>query len=102
MLIDWSNSADFDLMEILAFFISNEQESIGRDIVSRIIKSSNILKTQPFAGKLGRIDGTRELVVRKLPYIIVYQIISARALEIVRIIHTSRLFPESLFKEDNE
>jgi len=100
MLIDWADSADNDLAEILAFFIRREDEATGKSIVSHLIKSVSILEAQPLAGKPGRIAGTRELIPRKLPYVLVYQVPSSDMLEILRVIHSSRLFPESIFDED--
>jgi len=102
MLIEWAESADNDLAAILDFFIRREDDATGKRIVSRLIRSVSILEAQPLAGKPGRIDGTRELVPRKLPYVLVYQVPLPDLVEIVRVIHTSRLFPESLFEEDEE
>jgi plasmid stabilization system protein ParE len=48
----------------------------------------------PFAGRIGRVDGTREAVIPRSPYIVVYQV-SAQAVEIVGIWHGARLWPES-------
>lgn len=102
MLIDWADSADNDLLEIRAYFIRQGDEATGKNIVSRLIKAVNVLEAQPLAGKAGRIDGTRELIPRKLPYVLVYQIPMPDMVEIIRVIHTSRLFPESLFEKDEE
>ncbi len=100
MLIDWAESADSDLAEILAYFIARGDEATGKSIVSRLIKSVAPLQTHPLAGRVGRIDGTRELLPRKLPYLLVYQIVSPDMVAIVRVIHTSRLFPETLFDDE--
>ncbi len=102
MLIDWAESADADLAGILAYFISIGDEATGKRIVSRLIKSVSPLRSQPLAGRVGRIDGTRELLPRKLPYVLVYQVASPDMVEIVRVIHTSRLFPETLFDEGDQ
>jgi len=45
-------------------------------------------------GRDGRVEGTRELVVSGLPYIVVYRI-TGSDVHIVGIQHTSRLWPES-------
>jgi toxin ParE1/3/4 len=42
---------------------------------------------------MGRIAGTRELVVPPLPYIIVYQVKSS-AVHILRVYHGARNWPE--------
>jgi toxin ParE1/3/4 len=47
------------------------------------------LLTYPEIGRTGRRTGTRELVVRRTPYLIVYRV-RASMIEIVRVWHMSR------------
>jgi plasmid stabilization system protein ParE len=47
------------------------------------------------SGRLGRIEGTRELVVPGLPYIILYSV-AEDAILISAVIHTSRKWPKKL------
>ena len=97
MLIEWSASADNDLEEILAHFTGLAEAEKGRDMVARLIKSVDILAAYPLAGRTGRIRDTRELIPPRLPYVLIYHIPQADRVKIVRVLHTSRLFPESLF-----
>jgi len=46
----------------------------------------------PYRGRPGRIDDTRELVVRTLPYIVVYQVFDERLL-ILNIVHGAQRWP---------
>jgi len=101
MLIRWSLAADNDLAEILAYFISIAEEENGRSVVSQLIKSAGRLARYPLSGRLGRLQGTREIILRKLPYILVYRILSSEFVEIARVLHTSRLWP-NIFDEDAE
>jgi plasmid stabilization system protein ParE len=41
------------------------------------------------------VVGTRELVIGELPYVIPYRVLG-QDLEILRVLHTSRRWPESL------
>ena len=95
MLILWSLHARQDLLEILAYFTSLEDVETGKSIVSRIILSVDRLAEYPLSGRQGRIAGTREILVRTLPYLLVYRN-SPQSVEIARVFHTSKLFPESL------
>lgn len=52
-----------------------------------------LLVKNPNVGRLGRVSGTRELVVSRTPYIVVYRV-GARV-EILAIIHGARDWPES-------
>jgi toxin ParE1/3/4 len=47
----------------------------------------------PRSGRSGRILGTREAVVPRTPYIVVYQI-SSEAVEVIEIWHGAREWPE--------
>jgi len=96
MLIKWSDAADNALAEILAYFISIAEEESGKSIVSQLIKSAGRLARYPLSGRPGRLQGTREIILRKLPYILVYRIVSPERVEIARALHTSRLWPNIL------
>ena len=55
----------------------------------RIEETARALSAPPEMGRQGRIDGTRELVIRGLPYIIPYRVRHGRV-EILAVIHTAR------------
>jgi len=94
-LISWALSARNDLAEILTYFLSIEEEETGRMIVRLLIKSARRLNTFPLSGKPGHIPGTREIIPPKLPYMLIYQLgEDNKHVEILNVIHTSRLWPE--------
>jgi toxin ParE1/3/4 len=64
-------------------------------VVGAIVQAALRLEQFPLSGKLGRIEGTRELVVPGLPYIIAYRVVDDTVL-ISTIIHTSRKWPKKL------
>ena len=47
----------------------------------------------PLSGRPGRVEGTRELVVARAPYIVAYRIVEDD-LEIAAIIHAARRWPD--------
>ena len=49
----------------------------------------------PHSGRPGHIPGTRELVISKLPYIVVYRI-SGDTVEILRVFHAAMNWPPLL------
>ena len=53
------------------------------------------LARHPKSGRPGRIDGTRELVVTGLPYIVVYRV-RDETLEVAAVLHTARNWPKTL------
>jgi plasmid stabilization system protein ParE len=46
-------------------------------------------------GRLGRVIGTRELTVGLVPFILAYRV-DAEEVQILSVIHTARMWPESL------
>ena len=48
-----------------------------------------LLARVPFAGRRGRVPGTREMVVSDLPYILVYRV-RRDAIEVVSVVHGAR------------
>jgi toxin ParE1/3/4 len=62
-------------------------------VFTRIVASAKRLRQFPQSGRQGRFEGTSEVVVPGVPYIIVYRA-SATAVEILRVFHTSTDWPE--------
>lgn len=50
------------------------------------------LAEQPEIGRPGRVVGTRELVISKTPFIVVYRVTINRV-ELMRVVHTSQQYP---------
>jgi toxin ParE1/3/4 len=69
-----------------------------RAFIAHVKKSASQLSKFPNSGRPGRIEGTRELIAGKYPYIIAYRARHQRV-EILDVIHTARLWPES-FPDD--
>ncbi|MDR2884376.1 MAG: type II toxin-antitoxin system RelE/ParE family toxin [Deferribacteraceae bacterium] len=92
MLVIWSDDAYNDLNEILDYFGSICEEALGRRIVQNLFNATNILAEFPESGRLGRINGTRELINKTFPYITVYTITSNNKVDVLGVIHTSRQF----------
>ena len=53
------------------------------------------LAARPLSGRPGRIVGTREIALEKIPYALVYRVLE-NSVEIARVFNTARLFPGSL------
>lgn len=80
-----------DLAEI-AGYIAQDSEQIAWLVESRIHEATRLLTTIPAMGRPGRIDGTRELVVPRTPYILVYRI-QASTIRILRVFRGARRWP---------
>ena len=85
----WLASANADLKLIIDYISDDNPDAADlllQDIEMRVIQ----LLEQPRSGRVGRVAGTRELVV-KPNYIVVYAE-SPDVVEILRVLHAARLW----------
>lgn len=82
-------------MRHLHEYIAEDNPTAAGQMVARIEEASRNLKKHPQMGKKGRCKGTRELVLAKTPYIVVY-VIKGSEIQIVAVIHGSMRWPETL------
>jgi toxin ParE1/3/4 len=68
-------------------YISNDNPRAASNVVKAIAHSIERLEAFPFSGRVGRVPGTRLLVVPNLPYIVVHRVTSG-TVEIIAILHT--------------
>jgi toxin ParE1/3/4 len=94
MRLVWRRQARNDLIEARRF-IARDDPAAARRVVMRIATAVERLTTSPEIGRLGRVTGTRELVVPGLPYIVPYRVREG-TIEILRVYHTSRRWPDLL------
>lgn len=58
----------------------------------RIAEQIDILQQHPQIGRPGRKQGTRELVISRTPFIVVYRV-KAKRIELLRVLHGSQQYP---------
>jgi toxin ParE1/3/4 len=80
-----------DLAEI-AGYIAQDSEQIEWLVEMRIHEAASLLVAIPAMGRPGRVDGTRELVVPRTPYILVYRI-QAGTIRVIRVLRGARRWP---------
>jgi addiction module RelE/StbE family toxin len=91
MQVRWTTPAAQDLEEI-ALYILRDSESAARAVAKTLFDAANSLDLLPSRGRVGRIPGTRELVVPGLPYIVVYQV-TVETIQVLHIYHGARNWP---------
>jgi toxin ParE1/3/4 len=95
MNIIWSPEAIEDLNALRAY-IAEESPAGARRIVLRILHDiERLLPDNPHIGRPGRVSGTRELVIPQTPYIVPYRV-QRGAIQILRVYHSARRWPDSL------
>ena len=90
----WTRPALADLEAIGDFVARNNPSSTDR-IVMRIVDAVEILRDHPRLGRMGRIAGTRELVIAETPYIVPYRVADGD-IQILAVIHGARRWPDKL------
>jgi toxin ParE1/3/4 len=93
MKVIWSAASVRHIQEVIDY-IQGESVTGAITIRRRILETVWRVGQMPYSGRIGRADGTREAVVPRSPYIVVYQV-SSQVVEIVGIWHGARLWPDS-------
>ena len=75
-----------------AEYIARDSPATVRRVVGTIQRSVQYLARYPGLGRLGRVEGTRELVVPGTPYVIPYRVRGGRV-EVLRVFHGARKWP---------
>ncbi len=83
MRVRWLRRALRNLEEE-AEYIARDDPNAAARIVDRIATSVERLGTHPASGRIGRVPGTRELVVSGTPYIVPYRV-RGETVEILRV-----------------
>jgi toxin ParE1/3/4 len=93
--VHWSTDALADLTDQLAY-IASENPAAALRVANALDRAARAWGDIP-TGRAGRVTGTYEKSVTGLPYVIAYALMlqdGVEAVAIVRVIHTSRDWPE--------
>lgn len=94
--IKFTPAANIDLCELVVH-IGEDNPKAALQVGDRIVHRISMLEEQPRMGRVGRQEGTRELVVSGTSYIVVYRINTTRNfVEVLRIIHHAQRWPDEL------
>lgn len=85
----WTHPALDELDEIAVYHIAHGEPEVAYAIIQRVLAAAKKLGEWPSMARKGRIAGTREFVVKGMPYIIVYREKEV-GISILRVLHTSR------------
>ena len=90
--LEWKATAIADLLAIVDT-ISEDNPDAAQALKDEIEAKTSRLPDNPQRYRAGRVDGTREMVVRP-NYIVIYAE-NAKAVTILRVLHAARLWPEA-------
>jgi addiction module RelE/StbE family toxin len=91
--LKWTRGASQDL-ETVERYISRDNPDAAIDTVLEIIRRVEILAEHPGMGRPGRLEGSRELVLGSLPYVVPY-VHQSDTIMILRVLHGAMKWPES-------
>lgn len=92
MRIQWTKGAKQNLKQVEEY-IAQDNPHAAIATVLKIIKSVEALADHPALGRVGRIFGTRELIIGDIPYIVPYRV-KVGQIEILRVLHSAMRWPD--------
>lgn len=94
MRVEWLPVATRDRASQLAY-VADRNPQAAIDMGDAIEAAVARLEACPHSGRLGRIMGTRELVVSGTPYVVAYRVEQATVV-ILRLLHGAQRWPDAL------
>jgi len=92
--IRWTKGAA-DNLEDIETYIGKDNPRAAIEMVLKVVNSVSRLSKYPAAGRPGRIENTRELVVPDTPFLVPYRI-KNDTIQILRVFHHSQKWPKKL------
>lgn len=94
MRLEWSAFAIED-RDAIFDYIEEDSPQAAVVVDDRIRVQVRQLLQFPETGRPGRVEGTRELVISRTPYIAAYHI-AGDAVRILRVLHGAQLWPDEM------
>ena len=92
MTLRFTPEALADIENIHAYVAARQSPARAFKVASLIRVAINRLMAFPSLGRTGRLSGTRELVIPRLPYLAVY-VVRGDEVVIQRVLHQSQQWP---------
>jgi len=93
MKISWTTGAVHQLAAARDYIAADNPTAADR-VTLQIVEQVKHLGSHPQAGRHGRVNGTRELVIVNTPYIVAYRVNSQSEIQVLAILHGKRRWPE--------
>ena len=92
MLVRWLTPAKKDMLQLVDWYEHNAPEALSA-VAQGIWDAAQSLDRLPYRGRPGLVDGTRELLISKLPYMLVY-VVQGDEVSILRLLHQHQNWPD--------
>ena len=93
MRVRWLKNALKNL-EAEAIFIAKDNPKAAAEMIAYVMHKVDALCDFPAVGRIGRVQGTRELVINRYHFVIPYRVMD-NELHILRVFHSRRKLPLS-------
>jgi plasmid stabilization system protein ParE len=90
--VDWTDEAEEDLENALTYYFGQAGFELADKIYHLIKAQVGNLYMMPHRCRPGKVEGTKEYVLHKLPYVAVVHI-SKDVVTVLNLIHTKRKYP---------
>src|ERR1039457_2695717 len=94
MVLEWSVFALAD-RDAIFDYIEADSPRAAVSVDDRIQACVESLLQFPEMGRIGRIEGTRELVISRTPYIAVY-LVAGDTVRVLRLLHGAQQWPDDI------
>ena len=84
--LEWSHHAQADVVRALEFYALTASPIVARRAAEAIKQAAMLIHDYPLQYREGIKKGTREYVMSRFPYTLVYRV-EAKAIRIVRVMH---------------
>ena len=91
MKVVWTRAAQIDAAQAFGYLAERSPDA-ARTLEQRIFAAVDGLERYPFSGPVGVVQGTRQLVVPRTRYKVIYTVEPDRAL-VLRVLHGARQWP---------
>ncbi len=94
MNVEWQPQALEDLKSTQNYIAADNPAAAKRIVITIVTMVHDQLTEFPQSGRTGRVEGTREIVVPKTPFIVPYRI-AGNTIDILGVHHASQRWPEA-------
>lgn len=92
MRLERSDHAVSDLRAISEYIEQDHNLETANRVTRIIYDAVRSLRAQPYQGRSGRLENTRELIVPRIPYIVIYRVSQGRVM-ILNVLHGAQRWP---------
>jgi toxin ParE1/3/4 len=83
-------------------YIAQDKPNAAIEQGDRVVAQVDQLLDHPNLGRPGRVQGTRELVIGRTPFIVVYRVRPrARRIELIRVLHGAQHWPRPVSRKSS-